>query len=178
MNPENHNPSAELEFRPAQINDVPAILKIVNYYIEHSNSIYEETPRILEDQLQWFLQLQKQNFPVIVAVSDMQVVGYASFQTFRTKFGYRFSAEHSVYVSPGFGGYGIGFNLMQLLINEAIDRGIHVLIGGIDSQNTDSIKFHRRLGFQEVGRMREVGKKHDQWLTLVWMQKILSPKAV
>jgi phosphinothricin acetyltransferase len=85
MNPENHNPSAEFEYRPAQINDVPAILKIVNYYIEHSSSIYEETPRILEDQLQWFLQLQKQNFPIIVALSDTQVVGYACFQTLDRK---------------------------------------------------------------------------------------------
>ncbi len=174
MNPEITQSDPQFEYRQAQFEDIPAILEIINYYIAHSSSIYEEVERSLEVQQQWFLQLQQQNFPVIVAMSAKKVVGFACFQTFRTKFGYRFSAEHSVYVSPGFGGCGIGFHLMQLLFKEATDRGIHVLIGGIDSQNTHSIEFHQRLGFQEVGRMPEVGIKQNQWLTLVWMQKILN----
>jgi len=174
MNPEIPNNPSKFDYRQAQFDDIPAILEIINYYIAHSSSIYEEAQRSLEVQQQWFLQLQQQNFPVILAISNSKVVGFASFQTFRAKFGYRFSAEHSVYIYPGFGGCGIGFHLMQLLFKEATDRGIHVLIGGIDSQNTHSIEFHKRLGFQEVGRMPEVGKKHDQWLTLVWMQKILN----
>lgn len=165
--------TTEIEYKSAEIGHIPGILKIINHYIANSSSIYEETERSLDVQLQWFQQLKEQNFPVLVALNEGNVVGFAAFQTFRAKFGYRFSAEHSVYVFPGFEGRGIGFRLMQLLFKEAIDRKIHVLIGGIDSQNTESIEFHQRLGFVEVGRMPQVGKKHDQWLTLVWMQKIL-----
>lgn len=165
--------TTEIQYQTATIGHIPGILKIINHYIANSSSIYEETERSVDVQIQWFQQLKEQNFPIIVALNQENVVGFAAFQTFRAKFGYRFSAEHSVYVFPGFEGRGIGFRLMQLLFNEAINRKIHVLIGGIDSQNTDSIEFHQRLGFVEVGRMPQVGKKHDEWLTLVWMQKIL-----
>jgi phosphinothricin acetyltransferase len=47
------------------------------------------------------------------------------------------------------------------------------MVGAIDSGNELSILMHRKFGFEEVGRMPEIGRKKDQWLTLVLMQKIL-----
>jgi L-amino acid N-acyltransferase YncA len=48
-----------------------------------------------------------------------------------------------------------------------------VLIAGIDASNTISIKLHQRLGFETVAHLREVGRKFDRWLDLVFMQRIL-----
>jgi len=59
------------------------------------------------------------------------------------------------------------------LIDLARGRGLHTLIGGVDSENAGSLAFHRALGFEEAGRLREVGRKFDRWLTLVFMQKLL-----
>ena len=49
----------------------------------------------------------------------------------------------------------------------------HVMVAGIDADNLGSIAFHRALGFTEVARMPEVGRKFDRWLDLVLMQRIL-----
>jgi phosphinothricin acetyltransferase len=47
------------------------------------------------------------------------------------------------------------------------------MIGVIDSENTNSIDFHKRFGFEEVGFIKESGFKFDRWLHSVIVQKIL-----
>jgi L-amino acid N-acyltransferase YncA len=49
------------------------------------------------------------------------------------------------------------------------------MVAGIDAENTGSIRFHERLGFVEVARMPETGRKFGRWLELVLMQRVLDP---
>ena len=70
-------------------------------------------------------------------------------------------------------GRGIGRSLMESLIGQARSRGVHTLIGRLSADNDASLRLHAGLGFVEVGRLREVGRKFDRWLTLVFVQKIL-----
>ena len=51
--------------------------------------------------------------------------------------------------------------------------GKHILIAGIDGGNQASIRLHAQMGFAEVARMPEVGRKFGRWLDLVFMQRIL-----
>jgi len=44
------------------------------------------------------------------------------------------------------------------------------MVAGIDAENKFSIQFHQKLGFQEVGYLKEVGYKFDRWLDLVFLQ--------
>jgi len=62
---------------------------------------------------------------------------------------------------------------MKTIIDHAKTDGYHVMIGAIDAANQQSIEFHKRFGFVEVARMPEVALKNDQWLTLIFMQKLL-----
>ena len=48
-----------------------------------------------------------------------------------------------------------------------------MLVAAVDADNDASIRFHEALGFEQVARMPEVGRKFDRWLTLVLLQKIL-----
>ena len=48
------------------------------------------------------------------------------------------------------------------------------MVGGIDADNATSLRFHERLGFVEVARMPQVGRKFDRWLDLVLVQLILN----
>jgi phosphinothricin acetyltransferase len=50
------------------------------------------------------------------------------------------------------------------------------MVGGIEAGNEASLALHRLLGFHEVGRLPEVGRKFDRWLTLVFVQLILDQK--
>ena len=97
-------------------------------------------------------------------------MGWATFGPFRAKPGYRFTAEHSVYVRDGLRGRGVGRALMLPLIAEARARGLHSLVGGVDAGNAGSLAFHERLGFERVAHFREVGHKFGRWLDLVFLQ--------
>ena len=155
-------------------NDIPQILDIVNHYIENDTCIYDLEPRSLEKQMEWFENQTLNNFPVLVAKIDNQLIGFASYSQFRPKVGYKFSMEHSVYVAHNQKGNGAGKMLLQALIEIAKNQNIHTLIGGIDANNQGSIDFHSKFGFETVGRMNQVGYKFNRWLDLVWMQKTLN----
>jgi L-amino acid N-acyltransferase YncA len=48
----------------------------------------------------------------------------------------------------------------------------HVMIAGIDAHNVASLRLHRALGFDRTAHFREVDRKFDRWLDLVFIQKL------
>jgi phosphinothricin acetyltransferase len=87
--------------------------------------------------------------------------------------GYRFTVEHTVHVREDHWGSGAGRALMEELVERARAAGKHVMVGALDGANEASLRFHARLGFVEVARMPEVGRKFGRWLDLVLVQRIL-----
>jgi L-amino acid N-acyltransferase len=68
-------------------------------------------------------------------------------------------------------GQGAGSALLQALLPRAAALGKHVMIGGIDAENSASLRFHERLGFERVAHFREVGFKFGRFLDLVFVQR-------
>lgn len=163
----------EITIRQANENDLEAILEIVNYSILHTTANYNYDVQTLEIQTKWLQQKHEQNFPVIVATQDNEVIGFGTYGMFREKIGYQFTVEHSIYVAPHLIAKGIGKLLMSELIELAKKQKIHTMIGGIDASNTYSIDFHKKFGFTECGIIREAGFKFDRWLDLQFMQLLL-----
>ena len=62
---------------------------------------------------------------------------------------------------------------MQALIEYAKTNSIHAMMAGIDADNEGSIALHRKLGFEIVGTLKEVGYKFDRWLDLAFMELIV-----
>ena len=163
----------ENKVRPATVNDLPGILEIVNYNILNSTAVYDYDPKTPGDIQLWFEEKQQSNWPVIIAVQDDTVVGYGSYGPFRFKQGYKFTVEHSVYVSHEMAGKGIGKLLLTELIMLAKAGGYHTMIGGIDADNKNSIEFHSKFGFTDAGTIKEAGYKFDRWLDVKFMQLML-----
>lgn len=161
------------QLRPATLLDIPQILAIVNHTIAMSTANYHYEAQTLAEQTAWFESKRNHNFPVWVATIEETVVGFGTYGTFREKIGYQFTVEHSVYVHENQQGKGIGKALLNQLITQAKAEGFHVMVGGIDAENTHSITFHQRMGFEEVGHLKQVGYKFDRWLDLCFMQRIL-----
>jgi phosphinothricin acetyltransferase len=107
---------------------------------------------------------------------ERRILGFASYGEFRPRGGYRFTVEHSLYVDAAVRGQGIGSTLLAALIERAMDKDVHVIVGGIDADNAGSIRLHERFGFTITGRLPQVGRKFDRWLDLVFMQRILPSK--
>jgi len=72
-----------MRIRAAKKEDLPTILKIVNFEIEHTTAIYDYDKRNLEYQTVWFEKKKKEKLPVIIAEENGQVIGFGTFGIFR-----------------------------------------------------------------------------------------------
>jgi phosphinothricin acetyltransferase len=162
--------------RDADEADLPAIRDLFNALIPTTTVAWRDEPASLADQAVWFGERRAVGDPVLVADDSGEVVGYACWSAFRGghRFpGYRHTVEHSVHVRQDRQGEGIGRLLLDTLVLQARSADVHVLVAGIDADNESSLAFHRSLGFAEVARMPETGRKFDRWLDLVLMQRIV-----
>ena len=163
----------EIKIRDYQTKDTTAILEIINYNILNSTSLYDYDIRTFEQQKNILEEKIKKGFPVIIAEKEDVCIGFGLYSEFRFRQAYQFTVEHSVYVSNEFNGHGVGKLLIENLILIAKKQKIHTIIGVIDSENTSSIDFHKKFGFEVVGTIKESGFKFDRWLHSVFMQKML-----
>ncbi|MDH4403271.1 MAG: GNAT family N-acetyltransferase [Flavobacterium sp.] len=163
----------KVQIRSFEIKDTQAILDIINYNILNSTALYDYKTRDFEDQKRMLEEKIKKGFPVIVAEYDGKLVGFGMYSEFRFREAYKFTVEHSVYVSPNEMGKGIGKLILTELIALAKAHGLHTMIGVIDSENKSSISFHEQFGFKTAGIIKESGYKFDRWLDSVFMQLLL-----
>ena len=165
--------------RDATEQDLPAIRAIYNDAVLNTTAIWNEQPVDLANRQAWFAARTQQGYPILVAENAAgAVVGYASFGDWRPFDGFRHTVEHSVYVRGDRRGHGIGRALLVALIERARDIGKHVMVAGIEAGNAGSIRLHEKLGFEQVGCLKQVGAKFGIWLDLVFLQLTLDARAV
>lgn len=151
-----------------------AILEILNDAIVHSTALYDYHPRPPESMVAWFETKRKGNFPVLGAVNDRdELMGFASYGTFRPFPAYKYTVEHSLYVHKDHRGKGLALSLMRELIKTARQQDVHVMIGAVDLSNEASIRLHEKLGFRQVGTIKEVAFKFGRWLDMGFYQRTL-----
>ena len=159
--------------RPARDSDAPGIADILNDAILNTVAVWLDREVTPDDRLEWLHARQAQGFLALVAEIDGVVAGYSAIGPFRAYDGYARTVENSVYIHKDFRGRGLGRALMAPLIDAARARGDHVMVAAIGLPNEASVALHAQLGFTEVGRMPEVGRKFGAWRDLLLMQKIL-----
>jgi len=167
-----------MQIRDATVGDVAGIMAIYNDAVVNTAAIWNELIVDEANRAAWLADRERAGYPVLVAVSEAgTILGYASFGDWRAWDGYRHTVEHSVYVLSDARGGGIGKALMIELILRARAMGKHVMVAGIEAENEVSARLHRKLGFEPVGQLREVGTKFGRWLDLVFLQLTLDTRS-
>jgi L-amino acid N-acyltransferase YncA len=161
--------------RDATEADMADVRDIYNHAVEHTTAIWNEALVDLANRVEWLKARKARGFPVLIAEMAGKVAGYASYGDWRAFDGYRHTVEHSVYVGTDYRGLGIGEGLMRELIGRASDANIHVMIAGIEAENSASIRLHEKLGFRIAGTFSEVGIKFGRWLDLTCMELRIEP---
>ncbi|WP_299960006.1 GNAT family N-acetyltransferase [uncultured Roseobacter sp.] len=159
-----------MRLRPAVAADAGAIAALWNPMIRDTLSTFTTVEKTPED-IRAMIAARKDAF--LVARERDGCVGFVTFGPFRAGPGYAATVEHTVIVSDSAQARGTGRALLSAAEDAARQQGHHVMIAGISHTNEGAQRFHRRLGYTEVARMPQVGRKADQWLDLVLMQKIL-----
>lgn len=150
------------------------MLELLNDAVANTTWVYDLEPHPESFMLEYFDRHAAGNYPILAAESDDGAfLGFASCGAFRPHSGYLHAAEHSVYVVPSAQRQGVATALLARLEDECRDRGIHTLIGVIDSENLPSIALHRKCGYDYAGTVREAGRKFGRWLSIAYYQKIL-----
>jgi len=157
--------------RASTESDLPSITGIYGWSVVHGVGTWEEVPPAQAEMARRREAVLALGLPWVVAELGGQVVGYAYAGPFRTRSGYRYTVEDSVYVAPGAQGKGVGRAMLEVVLGECRRLGVHQVIAGIgDSGNAASIALHSALGFERVGVFPNSGYKFGRWLDVVWMQ--------
>src|SRR5258708_1646091 len=165
----------EVAVREAKKADVPGILEIYNEAVLNTTATADYEPSTLKHRMEWFKLRKKLNLPMFVAVEvGGRIVGWSSLSPYHTRYGYRFTAEVSVYVAADMRGQGIGKLLIPPLIDAAEQRGLHALVASIDSQNAASIRLHESFGFVKKGQLDQIIMKFGRWVDVVYLELLLS----
>lgn len=151
--------------RPAQQQDLPALLAIYNHEILNGVATFDLQPKSLAERQSWFDEHNKNNHPLLVAEQDGEVLGYASLSRYAEKAAYNSTVELSVYIAPSARRQGIASQLMHAVIDLAKkDNATHLIVSLITGTNQASISLHQKFGFNKVGTLHQVGYKHQQFL--------------
>lgn len=158
----------DLTIRDAAEADLPAIAAILNREIAETTATWAATPHSLRDMAVWLDSRRGPGRAVLVAERGCAVAGYAALGPFRLGEGYAQTAESSVYVAREARAAGVGLALLRALVARARAEGLRRLVAGIGADNAASLELHRKLGFEEAGRLPGVGEKFGERLDLVF----------
>ena len=157
-----------MQILPANAADAEAIVAIWNPIIRDTIVTFNSVEKSLADVIAMI-----NDRDAFLIARDDDVLGFATYSQFRDGVGYAHTKEHTVILSPTARRKGVGRSLMTALETHARENGAHSMIASISADNTTAVAFHGDIGYAEVARIPEVGRKFDRWLASVLMQKIL-----
>lgn len=119
------------------------------------------------------LQVKQKREALLVGNLGTRVIAWGIVKQYSTRPGYQYACETSVYVADEFKNRGYGSKLLHALISRARSLGYRHLVAKILAVNKSSIRFHQHIGFEVVGRQRDIGFLNGTWHDIIIMQRIL-----
>jgi phosphinothricin acetyltransferase len=159
--------------RAAAPSDAAAIAAIYNHYVTETAVTFEEEPVAAAEIARRLEEVRANSLPWLVAAESGKVLAYAYAAPWKGRFGYRHSAEITVYVASECAGRGLGSMLYGELIPMLQARGIHAIMGGIALPNDASVALHEKFGLRKVAHFHEAGFKFGRWIDVGYWQRIL-----
>jgi len=158
--------------RAVTLDDAADLAAIYNHYVENTVITFEETPVTVAD-MRGRIERTTADYPWFVADIVGAVTGYAYAARWHARCAYRDAVETSVYVDAGHVGRGVGKALYEHLIEELRKREFRCAIGAVALPNAASVALHESLGFERVGRFKEVGFKFGRRIDVGYWQLML-----
>ena len=165
----------------ATIDDAEELLAIYAPYVRDTAVSFEYVVPSVEGFADRILQISAK-YPYIKAVEDGRIIGYAYANTFKGRKAYDWSVETTVYVRKDAKRNGTGRRLYECLEQSLRKMGVLNMNACIASAKeddefltNDSVYFHSKMGFTEVGRFHNSGYKFGRWYDMIWMEKMIGP---
>ncbi|MDB2618149.1 GNAT family N-acetyltransferase [Alphaproteobacteria bacterium] len=159
----------KLQIDIATKKDLNRIVEIYNWAIENTSATFDTDIKTIQSQLGWF-ESHDEKHPIIVARENGQVLAWGSISPWSDRCAYSGTGEISFYVDPDFHCKGIGFNILKRLIEIGKEKNFRTLVSRISGKSEASVHLHKKLGFSNIGTMKNVGKKFGEIIDVHLMQ--------
>ena len=165
-----------MHIRPMTEADCAAVCALWNPFIRDTLVTFTGAEKTPQELVQMLAEKARAGHGALVLEEGGRVTGYAGYGQFRGGPGYRHTMEHTILLAPESRSRGQGRALMAALEDHARAAGAHSMFAGVSAANPEGVAFHAAIGYREVARLAQVGRKFGQWLDLVLMQKMLAPR--
>lgn len=162
----------DVSVRAATPDDAAVICTIYNQGIEDRIATLETELRTPEERRRWMAGRGPRH-PVVVAVTDEQVVGWGSLNSFNPRPAYDHVVDLSVYVERGWRGRGVGRVLLLHLLARAKTLGYHKMVLATFPYNEAGVALYKKMGFTPVGVYHEQGRLDGGWVDVLIMERML-----
>ena len=164
-----------ITLRAANVSDAAIVNETYGYYIEQTLINFGEQNKTVEERAQEIAMLIEL-YPFLIAEDENgRFLGFACAEPYRSKSGYRYTAELTIYLHPETPkGAGVGTALYERLLSCLKSQGFRIALGIIQAENEASLALHRRFGFRQVGYLSHTCFKHGQWVDAVILEKVLN----
>lgn len=158
--------------RPATDADLDAVAAIYAHEVRTGHATFDTEP---PPRSVWEKKLASTHpgDHFLVAGADGEVVGFAYSGPYRDRGAYDRTREVTIYLAPEAAGQGLGRLLYDDLLPRMRAGGVRTALACIALPNDASEGLHRACGFERQGVLREVGRKFDRWIDVVWWQRML-----
>jgi phosphinothricin acetyltransferase len=157
-----------VSIRLAQPEDAQAILDIYAPYVIDTAITFVSTVPTANEIRGKMIDIEK-TYPYLVCTIGERLVGFAYASRARPHEAYRWNAELSVYIDPGYQGRGIATALYTALFQILKAQGFCNLYAVITLPNEASVALHKHFGFEELAVHRADGYKMGAWRDVLWM---------
>ena len=173
----------DFNIRVATLEDAQELLNIYEYYVLNTAISFEyEVPTVHEFEARIQNTLLKYPYLVAEVVSENQndIIGYAYASEFKSRPAYDWAVETSIYIKNGLTKSGVGKKLYQelekyLKMQNITNMNACIAVPEVEDEycTTNSLDFHKHIGFNMVGEFHKCGYKFNRWYNMVWLEKII-----
>ena len=149
--------------------DAAACAAIYAPYVTDGVASFEEVPPS-GGELAERMERYTAAYPWLVAEDDGGLAGYAYGSEHRTRAAYRWAADVTAYVAPGYQRQGVGRALYGALLGLLREQGVQVACAGITLPNHASVGLHEACGFRRVAVFPRIGFKQGAWWDVGWWE--------
>ena len=168
-----------ISIRFAAPEDAEALVEIYAPYVLDTAISFEYDVPSVEEFLTRMNDIQRR-YPYLVIEDLGEIIGYAYAHPFVGREAYDHSAETTIYMKQNAGKKGCGRRLYEALENALREMNIinlNACIGVSEADDehltSNSVDFHRHIGYETVGKFHKCGYKFGRWYDMVWMEKML-----
>ena len=161
-----------MKFRIADITDAFSVMGIYNEHIAAGNSTMDQQPKEIAEIEGWFKGFLEREL-IVMLEDEHSILGWGIIKRYSDREGYAKACETAIYLKLAETRKGYGTLMKKWIIEKCRELDYHHLVAKIFSSNIASIEYNKKLGYELVGKQKEIGFVDGQWQDVTIMQLII-----